>query len=808
MKLKKEVIHAAVGLKNNIGFTFTFVFTLTLTLSLLIAAFNLNNVILLKSLPYKNAENLFLLKQKTTRNGEERIGSQIINVQFESYKKQAEIATSAITYNDRGILTSQKSEPRLNALYTSYEWFDLLSVPMLIGKGFSQAKDLKDTRAEVVISYDTWQTYFMGQLDIIGQNIKFDDNFYTVVGVVDNTFVEPSPFYNKAPNDIYLPISKSAAYQSIIDGEGDTNTSNLFSLIKVADNTKLLQVQSQFSRLFQDTLASTYNNQADTDIEIAASLFSLEDEIKGDSYHITLMIFAGAVALLFIALVNIINLYFSHVAKKRHTLAICASVGASSKALFKKLFIESTLLTLTSTFYALLLATGLLNLTQKVAQTALPRIQELGIDASSIIFSLFTALLLAAILAVLGNRLINYKMLIEHLNSSGKGTSIQVSKNVRNILTTSQTALTALLLLTTAVVISTTIQFANKPLGFNTEHTISFSVDASTSYPEQAQKINLMHHLREHFNQLPQIKSASTSLVPPFRVGDYQTQIYDKHRQLAGTFGMNAIDENYFNLFEHPLLHGRSFSEQEIIDDAKVVVVSQGLAIRLFGKTDVVGEFVYNKSGLAAKIIGVVEDHFNGSADTKYDSAYIYLPWSRHFKGINLKLESNSNISKITVIEQVRQLGPDIRILDYQELTSTADKALYQYKLAEWLAAAFGIFALLLASTGVYGVLNYSTQMRRFELGVRLALGAKQNKLINMVLKEAFTPLFSGLICSLLLGILLYFYLNDKIQLLAQPNWLHIFAAILLLVVTSYIACVLPVRKIIKNDPTKALRNE
>ena len=399
-------------------------------------------------------------------------------------------------------------------------------------------------------------------------------------------------------------------------------------------------------------------------------------------------------------------------------------------------------------------------------------------------------------------------MLIEHLNSSGKGTSIQVSKNVRNILTTSQTALTALLLLATAVVVSTTIQFTNKPLGFNTEHTISFSIDASTSYPEQAQKINLMHRLREHFNQLPEIKLASTSLVPPFRVGDYQTQIYDKHRQLAGIFGMNAIDENYFNLFEHPLLQGRSFNEQEIIDDAKVVVVSKGLAIRLFGKTDVVGEFVYNKSGLATKIIGVVADHFNGSADTKYDSAYIYQPWSRHFKGINLKLESNANISKIAVIEQVRQLGPDIRILDYQELPQTADKALYQYKLAEWLAAAFGVFALLLASTGVYGVLNYSTQMRRFELGVRLALGAKQNKLIKMVLKEAFTPLFSGLICSLLLGTLLYFYLNDKIQLLAQPNWLHIFVAILLLVVSSYIACVLPVRKIITSDPTKALRNE
>ena len=144
---------------------------------------------------------------------------------------------------------------------------------MLMGKGFSQAKDLNDTRAEAVISYDTWQTYFMGQQDIIGQDIKFDDNFYTVVGVVDNAFVEPSPFYNKAPNDIYLPISKSAVYQSIIDGEGDTSTSNLISLIKVPDNTQTSQIQSQFSRLFKDTLASTYDNQADTNIEIAASLF-------------------------------------------------------------------------------------------------------------------------------------------------------------------------------------------------------------------------------------------------------------------------------------------------------------------------------------------------------------------------------------------------------------------------------------------------------------------------------------------------------------------------------------------------------
>jgi len=774
----------------------------------LLAAFNLNNVILLKSLPYKNAENLFLLKQKTIRNGEENIGSQIINVQFESYKKQTEIAISAITYNDRGILTSQKSEPRLNALYTSYEWFDLLSVPLFKGSRFSPSKDLKDTRAEAIISYDTWQTYYMGQKNIIGQDIKFDDHFYTVVGIVASEFVEPSPFYNNVPNDIYLPISRSSAYQSIIDGEGDTSTGNLLSLTRIPDNIQAFQLESQFTRLFKDIMASTHDNQADTNIEIEASLHSLEDAIKGDSYRITLMIFAGAIALLFIALVNIINLYFSHVAKKRQMLAICASVGARRKALFKKLFIESAILTLISTFYALLLATGLLSLTQEVAQTALPRIQELGIDTLSIIFSLLIALLLAAILAFLGNRLIRYETLIEHLNSSGKGTSMQVSKNVRNILTTSQTALTALLLLATSVVVSTTVQFTNKPLGFNTESTISFSIDASASYPEREQKINLMHRLREHFNQLPQIKLTSTSLVSPFDVGDYQTEVYDENRQLAGIFGMNSIDENYFNVFEHPLLHGRSFNEQEIIDESKVAIVSKGLAQLLFGRTNVVGEFVYNKSGIAAKIIGVSDNHFNGSADTQYNNAYIYLPWSRHYRGINLKLKPNSNISKITVIEQVRQIGSDIRILDYQELTLTADNALYQYRLAGWLAAAFGAFALLLAGTGVYGVLNYSTQMRRFELGVRIALGAKQNKLIKMILKEAFAPLFAGLIGSILLGTLLYLYLNEQIQLLAQPNWLHISAAIFLLMVLSYIACILPVRKIITSDPTKALRNE
>jgi predicted permease len=807
MKLKHELYQSVIGLKKDTGFTFVFIFTLTLTLSALIAAFNLNNVLLLKPLPYPNAEQLHLLTQKILKNGNEQSGSQIIDAQIGAYNQGKDLATTAITYKDKGLLLSHASRPSLLALYTSHEWFDLLSVPMYLGHGFSPSSDLNDTRNEAVLSYKAWQTYFPGEQTLSGQTIQFDDVFYTVIGVIEPNFVEPAPFFNEyAANDIYLPFSKGEAYISSQEGDGDIQTSHLLSLIKVDNQSSALGLQQQFSQLFSE-IVSAHPELSKGDLIVNGSLTDLTSAVKGDSYQITLLIFAGAAALLFIAMVNIINLYFSHVAKKQQMLAICASVGAKPRDIFKKLFVENAVLTLSSTFYALLLAAGILELSKEFAATKLPRMNVLGLDTITVLFSIAVAFLLTVILSWLGSRLINHNTLKEQLTSSGKGTSIQVTKRTRDLLTISQTLLTGLLLLGASLVVSSTLKLINKPLGFDANNVINFNIQAGEKY-QSADKINLMLSLKQQLALLPQVEEASVSLVSPLNVGNYRMDIFDENQQMVGNFGINSIDEHYFSVLQQALINGRSFSSQEIMDRTKVVVVSETLAKTLFGHTDVIDEVIYSSTGKASKIIGVVSDHFNGSNEEKFNNAYLYLPWSNYFRDITIKLKEHARLDKVEVLRQIHQLDSSINILDYQALSWAVEHNLSSYKIASWLAIGLSLFALVLAGSGIYGVMHYSTQMRRYELGVRMALGAKQQRMISLVVKEAFKPLLWGFACSVILGTLLYLMLNNHIQQLGTPNLFQVSAAMLILMILSLVACVMPVRKIVSEDPTKALRNE
>jgi len=141
-------------------------------------------------------------------------------------------------------------------------------------------------------------------------------------------------------------------------------------------------------------------------------------------------------------------------------------------------------------------------------------------------------------------------------------------------------------------------------------------------------------------------------------------------------------------------------------------------------------------------------------------------------------------------------------------LGQAAQAMFYQYRLTAWLAAGLSLFALILACTGIYGVISYSTQMRRYELGVRMAIGAKRKRIINLVLKDALKPVILGLCASLLFAVLIYQVAINQIEHLGQPDVIQIILSLLLLLGFSFIACFIPVTSMVKQDPVKALRNE
>jgi len=470
MKLKHEILHSIAGLKKTPIFVFTLVFTLAVTLGALFAAFNLNQLILFKELPYANAEQLYVLEQNLVRDGKDNIGDQTIGAQIRMHRLSKAFISSAIVQRGKGILVSSPSEPVVATLFLSNEFFSLLSVPFELGGAFSRDGDneqLSDAKAEAVISYQLWQTDFTGSQQVIGQSLQINDEHYKIVGVLDEDFIDPGPFVTQA-TQVYLPFKFSGLTEDI--GRG---TSTLLSLVHLSQGQSLIGVTEQLSMILTAFMHEGVDATNYTNIELKAHLTKLNDSIKGDSGQITLVIFAASLVLLLIAFANVVNLYLSHISKKQQLLAICACIGAKPRALFKKLFVESLLLTLGAAVFALIIAAWLLVLTKEIAGGTLPRLNELGLDGTTIIFSLLIAVILAALLAFFGKFAVSYNALKEHLSSSGKGTNAQVSPIIRKLLIASQVSLTGLLLLVTSMVLQTNLETVNHPLGINVENVTS-----------------------------------------------------------------------------------------------------------------------------------------------------------------------------------------------------------------------------------------------------------------------------------------------------------------------------------------------
>lgn len=803
MKLSIEIKHAFASLKQSLGFSVTLILTLALTLGTLLAAFNINQVMLYKSLPYPNGEQLFFLQQNYVSNGKDNIGGQVEAAQYEMYRESKHLFESSLISQQRGILLSSPSKPMLVALYVSDEYFSLLGVQFSQGRALTPTTDVNSAEKEAILSYELWQNQFGGKADIVGTSLEFQDQHYRIVGVVKKSLATPDPFIAYGKTDLYLPM----AYSGFNDKSWKSAPRNLNTLVSLKKQQSPQEIMAKLNQVIAEKLALSEDAKLYQDKQIKAHMTLLSDEIKGDSKKVTLLILAGAFALLLIAFANVVNLYLSHIAKKQQLLAICACVGAKPKALFKRLFVESLLLTITATVFALIIAAWLLVFTQHLAQGSLPRLSELHIDATTVLFSFFIAIFLASLLAYFGRFAVNYNALKEQLNASGKGSNVQISHKIRQSLITSQVAITGILLIASTLVLESTLTTANTPLGFNDKNVLSFQIDAGDKYKTREEKAVILEQVKQHFASLGQIKSVSKNLIPPIRIGNFSTIFQDEQGNDLGTFGYNTIDSNYFDLLELPLLYGRTLTPEEVNERKKVVVVSESVALQAFGRKNVIGEYVYFSPEYGYEIIGVVGDHFNAYTHKEFQG-HAYFAMNNSRLNILLKTKETMSFTQADIIKQVAQVDSSLRVLEYAKLTETKTALVYQYKLAAWLSAGLSILAILLACAGIYGVISYSMQMRRYELGIRMAVGAKKIRVLTMLIKGILTPLLTGILMSLVVSILLYLSFSQSLIHLGQPDYLKILLSIVLMLVFSLLACVLPVQKVINNDPIKALRNE
>jgi len=795
---------AWASLKKNPGFVATVLTTMGTTLGALLCILTLAYVLIAKPLPYPEQDRLHIVKHHISDStGETNAASYTYPGLMHLYKNQTTYDDAALIYYGQDVLTSMPSQPTLFTLFVTPKWFSLLDVTMHLGRVFEMTEALDTNNPVAILTYNTWVNEFSSDKDILNKKVSFSGVSYKVVGVLEKSFVEPALSRTGLKSQVILPWDFNEASERERKAWGNISGSQKF-IGKVNANLTLEQVAQTLTPIVNDTWQEKvagvefFNGWG---IKIEAVPF--KNQILGDSTNTVYLLLAGVIGLVLIACANISNLFMSRTAEQQRQLAIHAAVGATKGKLFKTIFSETGLLMFLSVVLALVIATlGFFVMQQFLAQR-LPRVDELMINWVTLVSAISISFLLAIFFAGLSSRMINYRALNATLQSSGKGTGIQVSKKTRKFLIVSQVAIVTCLVFVNISLFKDSVKTINQDIGFHTNNLIGVTFsNATATRPERDMRKQLMNEVREKLEALPQVEQAVQGRSPLNGFNIWATTVVATNERF--TPEAKRVDDRYFQLIGQQLLEGDFFSETDIKDETNVVIVNDVLAKRLAPEGSALGlQIAFSDDPLT--IVGVIKGILvPGELEVPIRA---YAPTSLADNEMLLQLKPNAKISREQVVSVLSEVTSQYNIFEMELLDDQRTALLFTQYTTAITSAVLAVITFFLAAIGLYGILSYSTQMRRFEIGTRLAIGAKRFDLISLIIKDNLSSVILGMILSLLILIGLYFGFSEQLASYINLSLLTLFViTVALISLISLFACYWPLRPFINRPAIHSLR--
>ena len=793
------------------GFTVTAVLVLGLGIGANTAIFSLVNGVLLKPLPYPNADRLFHLYRtfkNTNTNG-------IDYPDFADYSATQHSFAALAAYNfDWFHLSSEGPVEQIPGLYVSGGFFRVMDRPLILGRPLDEADDRPESAAVVVLSEHLWRTHFNSDPNIIGTNITLNSRSFQVVGVTpgqadEKSNVELYTVTNQDPD--FAPNKKIRRGSSYYE-----------CIARLKDGVTLQQAQADLQLIQQNLIALYPATDAGFGIRIAPYLEGVVSD-----YSTTVWLLEGAVAcLLLVTCANVANLLLVRAQERFREVSIRAALGANRSRLVTQLLSESLVLSVVGAILGVGIAVWSLQAIKSADSSDIPRVQEVTVDSASLAFVLLvmlaTALASGLWPAWTGSRV----NLADALNREGEraGTSSHRQRS-QAILVVAQVALCCLLLTGAGLLMRSLEAIQSVSLGFRTNNILTAEVYlADAKYPTQTACNLFFDKLLAKLQQLPGVRSAAIVDDLPF----------------SGGFGMNAfgivgqtdpplkdmpilrsqiVSIDYFHTLGITLLRGRFFDDQDGSDKEKVIVVSDEFAARFFPGQDPIGKQIHdvNSIGLtpnAYTIVGIVPAIQHDRPDFPRAPHQVYFLYSqspfapRITNDFTLVLHTQGD--PVTLVNALRQsiagIDPTLPLTSIYPFDQVIYDSFASRRLQMTLVGAFSVAALVLAIVGLYGVLSYSVSLRKRELSVRIALGAQAANILGLVvgqgLKIAGVGLMVGIISALTLNHLIEWALFG----VSAADPISFGASVLVLVAAALVACLLPALRATRIDPIKALR--
>lgn len=797
---------ALKGLWKRPGFTAVTAVTLGLGIGASTAIYSAVNAVLFRDLPYEDPDRIVAVFHEDAETGDR--GSGLSPANARDIVEASELLTAVAVAEPWSLdLEADGRTEAVRAWAVSEGFFDALGVEPVQGRAFTQEEYQGSGDAVVLVGHRSWQRRFGGDPDLVGRTLTFQQGAVTVVGILGPAF--------KLPDEAEVWVPRWPQEHD----DRQRSADYMMGVARLAPGAGLPQAQEELHGIGR-SLAQLYPEDNGS---VTFRAVPLRDHLLGDVRTPLLVLLAAVGLVLLIACANVAGLMLARGARREREYALRGALGASTARLVRQITSESLVLAGLGCVLGLGVAFGGIEFIGRVAPDHLPRIDEIAVDRSVLIFALSVSALSAVLSGISPSLRLSRPDLTTSLADGSRSNTLGPGRHkVRNRLVIAEVAAAVVLLVGAGLLSRSFTTLLDEELGFDPSGRLAVQVFAYDGYDGPEERGAFVRQAMEELEAIPGVRGvALTSSVPaatdgrlasidinlPFTIGDRPAPPVGREPVAA----ISQVSDGFFDVVGMRVVEGRAFQASDGPETAPVVVVNEALARRHFGEGPVVGEtLVIGYRPIPREIVGVVADIRPNGYESE-PRPEVYFPLSQFGTGsltfvLAVDVEAASLVQP--AMEAIWEVNPAQSIWGAATLDELLGDWLTERTFNLALMGSLAFIALLLAGIGIYGLVSFSVEERVAEMGIRRALGGGAGSILTMVLAEGARLAGAGLALGLLLAYPLTRFIQGMLHGVEPADPWVLVGLVVATMGVATVAVLVPALRAVRADPMRALRTE
>jgi predicted permease len=809
---RQDIRQSFRRLRKQPGFTAVVLITLALGIGANTAIFSVVNTVLLRPLPFREPQRLVTIQHHYPSL---QLDAPVSAPGFKAYHDETRSFSDVSVETGWSANLTGVGEPvRLRGGRVSGDFFRTFGVSAALGRVLLPEEDAPGRNREVVISDGLWKRLFGAEPSTVGRTVSLNGESYTIVGVMPPSFRD---FWSRDA-EIWTPLALTP--DNFVVGNFTNEWLNLTARLKPGVT---LDQASRDMRAFAEKLKR--DNPGSFPEKWTLKVTSLDQIATGD-IRPALLVLLGAVGfVLLIACANVANLLLARAAGRTKEVAIRSAMGAERWHIVRQLLTESVVLSVIGGAIGLLIAYWSVRALVAMNPGNVPRIEEMGIDGNVLLFTAIVSLGTGLLFGVMPALQISRTDLQTTLREGGRGSGGDRSgQRVRRGLVVAEVALALTLLVGAGLLVKSSARLSGVDPGFDPNDVLTFSLSLpEVEYPTDTAINAFYDEVLPAIGRVPGVRAVGATTVMPFgggwTTGGFNVEGYQPPPDGNGPWGdIRVISPGFFETMKVPVLAGHVFTEQEARNPRPVAVVDEEFVRRFYkSPADAIGKRLWRgpstptDSTRYVTVVGVV-GHMKHEGLAAEPRVQLYTPYEqsggRSRMDIAVRTTGDPGRYVKSIRAAVASVDKDEPISNVRTLDDLVSSSMGQRRLSMTLLGVFAGIALVLASVGIYGVMAYSVVQRTREMGLRMALGAKQSDVLTLVLRQGMALVLAGVAIGVVCALVITRVIASQLYSVRATDPATFIAVAVLLSGVALVATLLPAWRATLVDPTVALREE